>query len=189
MEGPRPKFARTDGGEGGSHPSNVHDHVYAIGEPRWLAGLVRWFAGSLARWLAGSCYGQFCCSAASRAAVAARQPLPQRPTTPTNPWPSPPSPPPTSAGTINFTGDMPVALLVDGPSLGGFVCPATITTTELWKMGQVRPGDAVRFKKLTVSEVGAGRSLVLLWSRLVLTLACCLRVDCLPQAPAAGFPS
>jgi urea carboxylase len=31
MEGPRPKFARTDGGEGGSHPSNVHDHVYAIG--------------------------------------------------------------------------------------------------------------------------------------------------------------
>ncbi len=31
MQGPRPKFARTDGGEGGSHPSNVHDHVYAIG--------------------------------------------------------------------------------------------------------------------------------------------------------------
>ena len=31
MEGPRPQFARTDGGEGGSHPSNVHDHVYAIG--------------------------------------------------------------------------------------------------------------------------------------------------------------
>lgn len=32
MEGPRPKFARLDGGEGGSHPSNVHDHVYALGE-------------------------------------------------------------------------------------------------------------------------------------------------------------
>ena len=31
MQGPRPKFARKDGGEGGSHPSNVHDHVYAIG--------------------------------------------------------------------------------------------------------------------------------------------------------------
>lgn len=31
MQGPRPKFARPDGGEGGSHPSNVHDHVYAIG--------------------------------------------------------------------------------------------------------------------------------------------------------------
>lgn len=31
MEGPKPRFARPDGGEGGSHPSNVHDHVYAIG--------------------------------------------------------------------------------------------------------------------------------------------------------------
>ncbi len=31
MTGPRPQFARADGGEGGSHPSNVHDHVYAIG--------------------------------------------------------------------------------------------------------------------------------------------------------------
>ena len=31
LTGPRPKFARKDGGEGGSHPSNVHDHVYAIG--------------------------------------------------------------------------------------------------------------------------------------------------------------
>ncbi len=31
LTGPRPQFARTDGGEGGSHPSNVHDHVYALG--------------------------------------------------------------------------------------------------------------------------------------------------------------
>ena len=31
LQGPRPQFARKDGGEGGSHPSNVHDHVYAIG--------------------------------------------------------------------------------------------------------------------------------------------------------------
>lgn len=47
---------------------------------------------------------------------------------------------------------MPIVLMVDGPSLGGFVCPATITTTELWKMGQVRPGDAVCFKKLSIQE-------------------------------------
>ncbi len=47
-------------------------------------------------------------------------------------------------------------LMVDGPSLGGFVCPATITSTELWKMGQVRPGDSVRFRKLTLAEVRAG---------------------------------
>lgn len=57
------------------------------------------------------------------------------------------------AGALNFTGDMPICLMVDGPSLGGFVCPATITTTELWKMGQVRPGDAVQFKKLSIEEV------------------------------------
>ncbi len=57
-----------------------------------------------------------------------------------------------TAGTINFTGDMPIVLMVDGPSLGGFVCPATITTTELWKIGQVRPGDEVCFKKLTIQE-------------------------------------
>jgi urea carboxylase len=74
LNGPRPSWTRTDGGEGGSHPSNVHDHTYAI-------------------------------------------------------------------GTVNFTGDMPVILMVDGPSLGGFVCPATIVSTELWKIGQV--GGAV----------------------------------------------
>jgi hypothetical protein len=50
-------------------------------------------------------------------------------------------------------GDMPVALMVDGPSLGGFVCPATITSSELWKMGQVRPGDSVCFIKQTIGEV------------------------------------
>jgi hypothetical protein len=53
-------------------------------------------------------------------------------------------------GTINFTGDMPVALMFDGPSLGGFVCPATITSTELWKMAQVSAKDSVLFKPLTI---------------------------------------
>lgn len=44
---------------------------------------------------------------------------------------------PTPAGAINFTGDHPVVLTMDGPSLGGFICPATIISTELWKIGQV----------------------------------------------------
>ena len=48
------------------------------------------------------------------------------------------------------TGDMPVALMFDGPSLGGFVCPATITSTELWKMGQVSAKDTVLFKPVTL---------------------------------------
>lgn len=90
LEGPRPQFTRTDGGEGGSHPSNVLDHVYAL-------------------------------------------------------------------GTINYTGDMPIVLAVDGPSLGGFVCPATILTTEQWKMGQVRPGDGIVFKKTTIEAAVEAR--------------------------------
>lgn len=49
-------------------------------------------------------------------------------------------------------GDMPVALMFDGPSLGGFVCPCTITSTELWKMGQVSPNDSVLFKPVTLGE-------------------------------------
>jgi urea carboxylase len=79
--GPKPVWARKDGGEAGLHPSNIHDNAYAI-------------------------------------------------------------------GTVDFTGDMPVILGPDGPSLGGFVCPATIVNDELWKIGQLRPGDLVRFRKI-----------------------------------------
>ncbi|OIQ86366.1 acetyl-/propionyl-coenzyme A carboxylase alpha chain [mine drainage metagenome] len=83
--GPKPEWARKDGGEAGLHPSNIHDNAYAI-------------------------------------------------------------------GTVDFTGDMPVILGPDGPSLGGFVCPATIVQAELWKMGQLKPGDTVRFKRMTQDE-------------------------------------
>nr|WP_154325332.1 urea carboxylase [Pantoea sp. 201603H] len=48
-------------------------------------------------------------------------------------------------GAVNFTGDFPVILTRDGPSLGGFVCPVTIAKAELWKVGQVKPGDRIRF--------------------------------------------
>jgi urea carboxylase len=50
-----------------------------------------------------------------------------------------------AVGAIDFTGDMPIILGVDGPSLGGFVCPATIALPELWKIGQLKPGNTVRF--------------------------------------------
>jgi urea carboxylase len=50
-----------------------------------------------------------------------------------------------AVGSINFTGDSPVILTHDGPSLGGFVCPVTIVKAELWKVGQVKPGDRIRF--------------------------------------------
>ncbi|MEP0708288.1 MAG: urea carboxylase [Parvibaculum sp.] len=80
--GPKPQWARKDGGEAGLHPSNIHDNAYAV-------------------------------------------------------------------GTIDFTGDMPIILGPDGPSLGGFVCPATLAQAELWKLGQLKPGDEVRFRRIT----------------------------------------
>jgi urea carboxylase len=48
-------------------------------------------------------------------------------------------------GAVNFTGTTPVILTADGPSLGGFVCMATVASAEMWKVGQARPGDKVRF--------------------------------------------
>jgi urea carboxylase len=83
--GPKPTWARLDGGEAGLHPSNIHDNAYAI-------------------------------------------------------------------GAIDFTGDMPVILGPDGPSLGGFVCPATVVQAELWKIGQLSPGNTVRFKPLRLEQ-------------------------------------
>jgi urea carboxylase len=83
--GPKPTWARADGGEAGLHPSNIHDNAYAV-------------------------------------------------------------------GAVDFTGDMPVILGPDGPSLGGFVCPATLVKAELWKLGQLRPNNRIRFRRLTPDE-------------------------------------
>ncbi len=88
LVGPKPTWARTDGGEAGLHPSNIHDNAYAI-------------------------------------------------------------------GTIDFTGDMPILLGPDGPSLGGFVCPATIVQAELWKLGQLKAGDLIQFRRITLTEAEA----------------------------------
>ncbi len=55
-------------------------------------------------------------------------------------------------GTLDLTGDMPILLGPDGPSLGGFICPVTTATPELWKIGQLRPQDIVTFQLLTLEE-------------------------------------
>jgi len=57
-----------------------------------------------------------------------------------------------AVGALDFTGDMPVILGPDGPSLGGFVCPATIIDAELWKLGQLKPGDTVRFRAVSLQQ-------------------------------------
>jgi urea carboxylase len=88
--GPRPSWAREDGGEAGLHPSNVHDVPYAV-------------------------------------------------------------------GALDFTGDTPIILGPDGPSLGGFVCPAVVASGELWKVGQLRAGDTVRFVPVREADASALR--------------------------------
>jgi urea carboxylase len=56
-------------------------------------------------------------------------------------------------GSIDFTGDMPVILGPDGPSLGGFVCPGVVINADRWKLGQLLPGDELKF--IPVSEDNA----------------------------------
>ena len=91
--GPKPVWARTDGGEAGLHPSNIHDNPYAI-------------------------------------------------------------------GAVDFTGDMPVILGPDGPSLGGFVCPVTVIEADLWQLGQLKAGDKLRFEPV---DLRTARELALKW--------------------------
>ena len=55
-------------------------------------------------------------------------------------------------GTLDLTGDQPILLGPDGPSLGGFVCAVTTAKGELWKIGQLHPGDKVRFQLLSLEE-------------------------------------
>lgn len=60
-----------------------------------------------------------------------------------------------TVGAIDFTGDMPILLGPDGPSLGGFVCPAAVAKAELWKLGQLKPGDKVRFRLIDMTSARA----------------------------------
>ncbi|MEW9294665.1 urea carboxylase [Enterobacter cloacae] len=58
---------------------------------------------------------------------------------------------PYAIGAVDFTGDMPVILGPDGPSLGGFVCPVTVIEADLHAVGQLKAGDKVRFMPVDVS--------------------------------------
>ncbi|RMT13725.1 Urea amidolyase-like protein [Pseudomonas amygdali pv. mori] len=64
---------------------------------------------------------------------------------------------PYAIGAVDFTGDMPVILGPDGPSLGGFVCPVTIIEADLWQLGQLKAGDRVRFYPVSVEACHAER--------------------------------
>lgn len=74
---------------------------------------------------------------------------------------------PYSIGMIDFTGDMPVILTADGPSMGGFISMMTIAEAELWKVGQAKPGDVIYFVKLDYDEALALKREQKEWIRLL----------------------
>jgi urea carboxylase len=54
---------------------------------------------------------------------------------------------------VNVCGNQPIILAADGPSLGGFICAATLVQAATWKVGQLVPGrDAVRFREVTFDD-------------------------------------
>lgn len=83
--GPVPKFARKDGGEGGSHPSNVIEYGY-------------------------------------------------------------------SCGSLNWTGDEGCIFGLDCPNFGGFASSATAIRADYWKLGQLKAGDTLQYKRVSLEE-------------------------------------
>ena len=63
-----------------------------------------------------------------------------------------------AVGTLDLTGDQSILLGPDGPSLGGFVCPVTAAKGELWKLGQLHPGDTVHFQLVTLEQAAEIRN-------------------------------
>lgn len=56
-------------------------------------------------------------------------------------------------GGIQVPGDgQPILLLNDRQTTGGYAKIATVITADLWRLGQLRPGDAVRFRAVAAAE-------------------------------------
>ena len=83
--GPKPKWARADGGEGGAHPSNVVEYGYPV-------------------------------------------------------------------GALNWTGDDPCIFPVDCPDFGGFVSSTTIIKADFWRLGQIKAGDTMQYKRVSLAD-------------------------------------
>jgi biotin-dependent carboxylase-like uncharacterized protein len=56
-------------------------------------------------------------------------------------------------GSIQVPGDgQPIVLLVDRQSTGGYTKVATICSSDIWRVGQARPGHSLRFHPIDVDE-------------------------------------
>jgi antagonist of KipI len=59
----------------------------------------------------------------------------------------------TPPGSIQVPGDgMPIVLLADGQTTGGYSKIATVISVDQDLLGQARPGDKVRFQRVTITE-------------------------------------
>ncbi|MEV4420756.1 biotin-dependent carboxyltransferase family protein, partial [Patulibacter sp. NPDC049589] len=63
---------------------------------------------------------------------------------------------PYALGAIMLSGDTPIIVGPDGPSLGGFCAPLCVVRGDRWKLGQLRPGDAVTLALDVASRREAG---------------------------------
>ncbi|MDE0388387.1 MAG: biotin-dependent carboxyltransferase family protein [Rhodospirillales bacterium] len=55
-------------------------------------------------------------------------------------------------GAVNLCGDTPIILPADAPTMGGFINPVVVVSASLWKIGQARPGQTLRFKLIGIEE-------------------------------------
>ena len=63
---------------------------------------------------------------------------------------------PVCPGTVQVTGDGQCIILgVDGQTIGGYPKIAHIIRADLDKLGQLRPGDCIRFVRLSLEEAEA----------------------------------
>ena len=58
----------------------------------------------------------------------------------------------TQTGEVNWNGETPIIFSHDRPDLGGFVCPTTVCTGEMWKLGQLKAGSTVRFHPINYDD-------------------------------------
>jgi biotin-dependent carboxylase-like uncharacterized protein len=60
-------------------------------------------------------------------------------------------------GGISVAGQTAIILIHDAPSAGGFIIPFTVPRFDLWRLGQARPNEKLRFREVSMDEANAER--------------------------------
>jgi biotin-dependent carboxylase-like uncharacterized protein len=60
-------------------------------------------------------------------------------------------------GGISIAGQTAIIFVHDSPSTGGFIVPFTVPRCDLWRLGQARPNEKLRFRRVTLDEANAER--------------------------------